>query len=84
MVLADWTPNTNHTGFYVAKALGFYEQAGLNVRLVGTNDPVYRGSYTAGSADEADYATPCSQVAGKRATFAINSPEGNAPVLPFI
>ena len=24
-VILDWTPNTNHTGFYVAKELGYYE-----------------------------------------------------------
>lgn len=30
----DWTPNTNHTGFFVADALGFYEQAGLEVEIV--------------------------------------------------
>ena len=23
----DWTPNTNHTGFYAADALGYYEDA---------------------------------------------------------
>lgn len=30
----DWTPNTNHTGFYVAQAKGFYEDAGLDVTIV--------------------------------------------------
>ena len=30
----DWTPNTNHTGFYVADKLGFYEKAGLKVTIV--------------------------------------------------
>ena len=30
----DWTPNTNHTGFYVADALGYYEDAGLKVTIV--------------------------------------------------
>ncbi len=30
----DWTPNTNHTGFFVADALGFYEEAGLKVKIV--------------------------------------------------
>ena len=30
----DWTPNTNHTGFYAAQALGYYEEAGLNVTIV--------------------------------------------------
>ncbi|GAB3727196.1 ABC transporter substrate-binding protein [Hymenobacter agri] len=30
----DWTPNTNHTGFFVAQELGFYTAAGLDVRLL--------------------------------------------------
>ena len=30
----DWTPNTNHTGLYVAKALGYFEDAGLDVDIV--------------------------------------------------
>ena len=30
----DWTPNTNHTGIYVAKALGYYEEMGLDVEIV--------------------------------------------------
>ncbi len=30
----DWTPNTNHTGVYVASALGYYEDAGLAVEIV--------------------------------------------------
>ena len=30
----DWTPNTNHTGVYVADALGYFEEAGLNVTIV--------------------------------------------------
>ena len=30
----DWTPNTNHTGFYVALAKGYYEEAGLDVSIV--------------------------------------------------
>ena len=25
----DWTPNTNHTGIYVAQAEGYYEEAGV-------------------------------------------------------
>lgn len=29
----DWTANTNHTGFYVAKAKGFYTELGLEVRI---------------------------------------------------
>ena len=30
----DRTPNTNHTGFYVALAKGSYERAGLDVQLI--------------------------------------------------
>ena len=30
----DWTPNTNHTGLYVAKSLGYFEDAGLDVDIV--------------------------------------------------
>ncbi len=30
----DWTPNTNHTGVYAAQALGYYEEAGLDVEIV--------------------------------------------------
>ena len=30
----DWTPNTNHTGIFAAQALGYYEEAGLDVQIV--------------------------------------------------
>jgi len=30
----DWTPNTNHTGLYVALSKGWFEQAGLDVEVV--------------------------------------------------
>ena len=30
----DWTPNTNHTGLYVAKNLGYFKDAGLDVEIV--------------------------------------------------
>jgi NitT/TauT family transport system substrate-binding protein len=30
----DWTPNTNHTGFYVAQARGWFAEAGVDVRIV--------------------------------------------------
>ena len=41
-VVLDWTPNTNHTGIYVAKDLGYYEEEGLDVTIIqpgnGTSD----------------------------------------------
>ncbi|MFB6465665.1 ABC transporter substrate-binding protein [Cytobacillus sp. Hz8] len=33
-VVLDWTPNTNHTGLYVAKAKGYFEQEGLDVDII--------------------------------------------------
>lgn len=33
-IALDWTPNTNHTGIFVAKANGYFEEAGLNVEIV--------------------------------------------------
>lgn len=33
-VCLDWTPNTNHTGFFVADKLGYYEEAGIKVTIV--------------------------------------------------
>ena len=30
----DWTPNTNHTGFYVADSLGYYEEEGIKIKIV--------------------------------------------------
>jgi ABC-type nitrate/sulfonate/bicarbonate transport system substrate-binding protein len=33
-VALDWTPNTNHTGIYVAQQLGYYAAAGIDVRIL--------------------------------------------------
>lgn len=30
----DWTPNTNHTGIYVAQAKGWFKDAGIDLRIV--------------------------------------------------
>lgn len=34
----DWTPNTNHTGLYVAMEKGYFKEAGLDVEVVPYND----------------------------------------------
>ncbi len=34
----DWTPNTNHTGIYVAIAKGYFAEAGLDVTVVQPPD----------------------------------------------
>ncbi|MFC6553023.1 ABC transporter substrate-binding protein [Cohnella cellulosilytica] len=33
-VVLDWTPNTNHTGLYVARDMGLWEKHGLKVELI--------------------------------------------------
>ncbi|TLQ05730.1 ABC transporter substrate-binding protein [Pediococcus stilesii] len=33
-VVLDWTPNTNHTGLYVAKEKGYFKKHHLNVKFV--------------------------------------------------
>lgn len=33
-IVLDWTPNTNHTGLYVAQEKGFFEAAGLEVEIM--------------------------------------------------
>lgn len=58
----DWTPNTNHTGFYVALAQGLYEQAGLTVEITLPDQDNYQ-------------MTPAKRVAQGRAELAINPSE---------
>lgn len=33
-VVLDWTPNTNHTGLYVAKEKGYFKDEGLDVDII--------------------------------------------------
>jgi len=33
-IVLDWTPNTNHTGLYVAKEKGFFKKEGLDVDII--------------------------------------------------
>lgn len=52
-VCLDWTPNTNHTGMYVALANGYYDEAGLEVEIV---QPPESGAVQACSAGQAQFA----------------------------
>ena len=61
-VALDWTPNTNHIGFYVAKSRGWYADAGLDVTLLSPHHDGYK-------------ATPASRVADGSATFAVTPTE---------
>ena len=33
-IALDWTPNTNHTGFFVAQELGYYAASGIELRIL--------------------------------------------------
>jgi ABC-type nitrate/sulfonate/bicarbonate transport system substrate-binding protein len=47
----DWTPNTNHTGLYAAKRLGYYEEAGLDVEIIQPSDNTAEQLVAVGQAD---------------------------------
>ncbi len=48
----DWTPNTNHTGIYVAQELGYFEEAGIEVEIV---QPPEGGAEVLVASGEADF-----------------------------
>ncbi len=47
----DWTPNTNHTGLYVAEKLGYFKAAGLDVSILPYNSTSPDVLVGAGKAD---------------------------------
>jgi ABC-type nitrate/sulfonate/bicarbonate transport system substrate-binding protein len=52
-VMLDWTPNTNHSGLYLALANGWYADAGLDVRII---QPGEQGGLPALASGDADFA----------------------------
>lgn len=48
----DWTPNTNHTGIYVAQELGYFEEVGIEVEIV---QPPEGGAEVLVASGEADF-----------------------------
>lgn len=50
--LLDWTPNTNHTGLFVAKDKGYFAEAGLDVDI---QTPPQGGSPALVAAGKADF-----------------------------
>lgn len=52
-VCLDWTPNTNHTGMFVALEKGYYKDAGLNVTII---QPPENGATQACAAGQAQFA----------------------------
>lgn len=49
--MLDWSPNTNHTGLYVAKEKGYFSELGLDVEIVEASQSGAEASVAAGSAD---------------------------------
>ncbi len=37
-IMLDWTPNTNHTGLYVALKNGYYDEQGLKVDIIQSSE----------------------------------------------
>ncbi|MEO7002995.1 MAG: ABC transporter substrate-binding protein [Ktedonobacterales bacterium] len=60
----DWTPNTNHTGIFVAQQLGYYRQHGIDLTLTPYSNSV----------------APEQLVATGKADFAISFPEALTPL----
>ena len=52
-LVLDWLPNTNHTGFYIAQAKGYFEDEGLNVEI---QQPPEDGALALLAAGRADFA----------------------------
>jgi ABC-type nitrate/sulfonate/bicarbonate transport system substrate-binding protein len=50
-VVLDWTPNTNHTGLYVAKDLGYYKDENLEVNIIQPGEAGATDMVAAGKAD---------------------------------
>jgi ABC-type nitrate/sulfonate/bicarbonate transport system substrate-binding protein len=50
-VVLDWTPNTNHTGLYVAQVKNYFQQAGLTVRIIQPGKSTAEQLVASGKAD---------------------------------
>jgi len=51
-IALDWTPNTNHTGIFVAQDLGYFAEAGLDVNVL---QPGPTGSVQLVASEHADF-----------------------------
>jgi ABC-type nitrate/sulfonate/bicarbonate transport system substrate-binding protein len=50
-VVLDWTPNTNHTGLYVAKVKNYFQEQGLKVRIIQPGKSTAEQLVASGKAD---------------------------------
>lgn len=50
-LILDYVPNTNHTGFYVGKAKGFFEEEGIDLEIVEPVDGITNALVAKGTGD---------------------------------
>ncbi len=50
-VVLDWTPNTNHTGLYIAQVKKYFQQAGLTVHIIQPGKSTAEQLVASGRAD---------------------------------
>jgi ABC-type nitrate/sulfonate/bicarbonate transport system substrate-binding protein len=50
-IMLDWVPNTNHTGIYVAQDKGYFNEAGLDVKIIEPGEVYPEAAVASGAAD---------------------------------
>lgn len=58
IIALDWVPNTNHTGLYVAKELGYFKNQGFDVKIVQPSEDSASTLVSAKRADLGVYFQP--------------------------
>jgi ABC-type nitrate/sulfonate/bicarbonate transport system substrate-binding protein len=49
--MLDWVPNTNHTGVFVARDMGYFDEAGLDVEVIEPGEVYPEAAVASGAAD---------------------------------
>lgn len=63
--ILDWTPNTNHTGLYVAESKGYFEEVGLDVEI---NLPGESGADQVVAAGQAEFGISAQEAVSRART----------------
>ena len=74
-VVLDWTPNTNHSGVYLALARGYYEQTGIDVEILPYSEAGSASVLLGGGADfafEGAYSVISGRARGDEMTMVLN------------
>ena len=76
-IALDWTPNTNHTGFFVAQELGFYAALGIELNILSpANDDYATTPAKKLALGEVDFA-----VAPLESVISLNTKPARVPVV---